>query len=248
MKPLSESDDVYIIKNAAYPDEYYLLENRQQKGWDADTPTKGMLVLHVDYDKDIWYYNLVNAINDGSNDYPVNDHQRCTIFHADGVDKTGILYDKMNEAVENYYAAETQTEADKYLNEYYGYADLCDADINGDVYPQPGNNQLTNTSTPRAFLYNKNSDDRKLMNIAITDITQNRNGTIAFKFAPDNSGSGKEGDNTDYGKPNSTGIQTLRAADARTTGVYTLDGRYVGTDCQQLGRGIYIVNGRKVVR
>ena len=35
------------------------------------------------------------------------------------------------------------------------------------------------------------------MNIAITDIKQNSNGTISFKFAPDNSGT-EEGDNTEY--------------------------------------------------
>ena len=77
------------------------------------------------------------------------------------------------------------------MDQYY-------ADIYGDVYPQPNNNQLTNTSVPRAFLYN-NSDGRKLMNISITDITQNPDSTISFKFAPDDSGSGEEGDNTQYG-------------------------------------------------
>ena len=194
MRALSEADDVYIIKNAANPNEYYLLENRQQKGWDAGTPTKGMLILHVDYDPIIWYYNLVNSNCDGSDGNPFNDHQRCTIFHADGVEKTVEIYEKMQEAAENYYA----TYDDKYVDEYYELLGLYDADVKGDVYPQANNNQLTNTSTPRAFLYNKNSDGRKLMNISITDIKQNANGTISFKFAPDNSGSGEEGDNTEY--------------------------------------------------
>ena len=197
MRALTDADDVYIIKNAAHPDEYYLLENRQQKGWDAYTPAKGMLILHVDYDPMIWYYNLINSISDGSDGYPVNDHQRCTIFHADGVDKTSKLLDRLYELADMYYEA-TGSEANQILNEYYDVYDQYDADVRDDVYPQPGNNQLTNTSTPRAFLYNKNTDDRKLMNIAITNITQNADGTIAFNFAPDNSGS-EEGDNTDYG-------------------------------------------------
>ena len=199
MQALTDADDVYIIKNPAHPDEYYLLENRQQKGWDAGTPAKGMLILHVDYDREIWLFNLVNSDSDGSDGYPVNDHQRCTIFHADGVDKTGVLYEQMSEAVENYYAAKTDAEADKYLDLYYDLSDQYDADVRTDVYPQPDNNQLTNTSVPRSFLYNANEDGRKLMNISITDITQNADGSIAFKFAPDNSGSGEEGDNTDYG-------------------------------------------------
>ena len=202
MRALTDADDVYIIKNPAHPDEYYLMENRQQKGWDAYTPTKGMLILHVDYDKDIWYYNLINSYSDGSDNYPVNDHQRCTIFHADGCDKTSETYAKMSEAVEKYYASGTDEEADYYYELYFDLSDQCDADVRGDVYPQPNNNQLTNTSVPRSFLYNANEDGRKLMNISITDITQNPDGTISFKFAPDNSGSGEEGDNTEYGSTN----------------------------------------------
>ena len=198
MRALTDADDVYIIKNPAHPDEYYLLENRQKKGWDACTPTNGMLILHVDYDPDIWYYNLVNSNCDGSDGYPVNDHQRCTIFHADGIDSTDAIYQQMMEAVDNYYAASTDEEADYYFDLYYELNDRYYADVRGDVYPQPNNNQLTNTSVPRSFLYNANEDGRKLMNISITDITQNSNGTISFKFAPDNSGT-EEGDNTVYG-------------------------------------------------
>ncbi len=398
MHAVNESDDVYIIKNTAHPDEYYLIESRQQKGWDAKTPAKGMLILHVDYDPDIWFYNLVNSNSDGSEGYPVNDHQRCTIFHADGVDKTGELYEKITDIVEQMNNA-TGSAYDKLVDQYYDLWDQYDADVIGDVYPQVGNKQLTNTSKPRAFLYNKNSDGRKLMNISITDITQNDDGTMAFKFAPDNSGT-EEGDNTVYGystttkpdvegalfyesfdqcdgkggnddmwsgqiatgqfitdnegwvaekgfgadqcakfgtssvagsamtpafdmngtakltfragawnakndgttltlsvsegtispssfeiakggftdleatitatgnvkvtfasekgrffldevlvkDPNATAIRTMKTADNKTMRIYTLDGRYVGSDFNQLQRGLYIVNGRKVVK
>ena len=397
MHAVNESDDVYIIKNAAHPDEYYLIESRQQKGWDAKTPAKGMLILHVDYDPDIWLYNLVNSNSDGSYGLPVNDHQRCTIFHADGVDKTGEIIDKINDIIEKMENA-SGSAYDKLVDQYYDFWDQYDADVIGDVYPQEGNKQLTNTSKPRAFLYNKNSDGRKLMNISITDITQNDDGTMAFKFAPDNSGT-EEGDNTVYGSsttkpdvegalfyesfdqcdgkggnddmwsgqiatgqfitdnegwvaekgfgadqcakfgtssvagsattpafdmngtgvltfragawnakndgttltlsvsegtispssfeiakgeftdlestitatgnvkvtfasekgrffldevlvkdPTTTAIRTVKTADNKTTRIYTLDGRYVGSDFKQLQRGLYIVNGRKVVK
>ena len=198
MRALTDADDVYIIKNSNHPDEYYLLENRQQKGWDAKTPAKGMLVLHVDYDPEIWEWNLVNSKSDGEDGGPTNDHERCTIFHADGKEQSAELYEKMEEVVEKYENAKTDSERDKYANEYFDLEDLLNADIAGDVYPQEGHNSLTNTSTPRAFTYNANTDGRKLMNISITDITQNADGTISFKFAPDNSGSGEEGDNTVY--------------------------------------------------
>ena len=327
----------------------------------------------------------------------MNDHQRCTIFHADGVDKTSALYDKIVDVAEQMGNA-SGSAYDKLEDQYYDLWDQYDADIKGDVYPQKDNNQLTNTSTPRSFLYNKNTDGRKLMNISITDITMN-DGLISFKFAPDNSGSGEEDDNTQYGlsvpqsditgalfyesfdqcdgkggnddqwsgqiatgqfntdnegwvaeksygayqcakfgtssiagsattpafavdgtgtltfmagawnaakdgttlklsvsngtitpatvemekgafkdfeatitatgtvkvtfeaaagrffldevlvkDPNATAIYTIKTADDKTARIYTLDGRYVGSDFQQLRRGLYIVNGRKVVK
>ena len=202
MRPLTDADDVYIIRNANHPDEYYLLENRQQKGWDKYLPAEGMLVLHVDYDDIIWMYNLINTMSDGSDNYPVNDHQRCTIFHADGTDRTGEIYAMIEEAYDNY----MDTGLEQYYDEYFDLWDQYEADVKGDVYPQPQNNQLSNTSMPRAFLYNKNSDGRKLMNISITEITQNADGTIAFKFAPDNSGT-EEGDNTDYGQGSNSPVK-----------------------------------------
>ena len=251
MRPLTDADDVYIIKNAAHPDEYFLLENRQQKGWDAYTPAKGMLILHVDYDPMIWFYNLVNSNSDGSNDFPVNDHQRCTIFHADGVDKTAELIDLLNDIAEQLGNAEGSA-YDKLYDQYLDVYDQYIADIKNDVYPQKGNNQLSNTSTPRAFLYNKNNDGRKLMNISITEITQKISGNISFKFAPDDSGT-EEGDNTEYGRQgggqvDAIGITSYQTADRTARRIYTIDGRYVGTDFQQLQRGLYIVNGRKVVK
>lgn len=40
--------------------EFYLLENRQQTGWDAYIPGHGMLVWHVDFDERTWQQNTVN--------------------------------------------------------------------------------------------------------------------------------------------------------------------------------------------
>ena len=85
MQPLEDAPEVYIIRNNNWEDEYYLLENRQQKGWDAELPGNGLLILHVDYDRTIWENNLVNTKSAGTDGLPVNDHQRCTIFHASNV-------------------------------------------------------------------------------------------------------------------------------------------------------------------
>lgn len=74
MKALTDGGEAYIVYNDACDTEYYLLENRQQTGWDAELPGSGMLILHVDYDEEIWAANTVNN---------TSGHQRCSVFHAD---------------------------------------------------------------------------------------------------------------------------------------------------------------------
>lgn len=74
MKALTEGGGSYIIYNDAFSDEYYLLENRQQTGWDAALPGKGLIILHVDYSKGAWENNQVN--------YYAN-RQRMTLIPAD---------------------------------------------------------------------------------------------------------------------------------------------------------------------
>lgn len=40
--------------------EFFLLENRQQKGWDTYVPGHGMLIWHIDYNASVWSSNAVN--------------------------------------------------------------------------------------------------------------------------------------------------------------------------------------------
>lgn len=40
--------------------EFFLLENRQQKGWDTYLPGHGMLIWHINYDESVWNSNTVN--------------------------------------------------------------------------------------------------------------------------------------------------------------------------------------------
>lgn len=53
-------DDVYMIKTPK-DTEYYLLENRQQQGWDTYIPSHGMLVWHIDFVPDVWNMNICNV-------------------------------------------------------------------------------------------------------------------------------------------------------------------------------------------
>lgn len=196
LQALADADDFYRITNKGNENEYYLLENRQQKGWDQYVPSSGLLVLHVDYDDEIWAWNLANTNNSDASEGVLNDHQRCTIFHADGKEKSAELYAKLSDLVTAYENEQDDDKADAIYEEYEKVSGELDKDLQNDVFPI-GSTELSNTTTPRAFTYNANSDGRKLMNIKISEITQNADGTIAFNFAPDNSGT-EEGDNTEY--------------------------------------------------
>lgn len=77
MPAITKEPVAYLIRNAnpKFPGEYYLLENHQQESWDAYAPAHGMLILHVDFNSDVWKQNTVNN---------VASHQRMTIIPADG--------------------------------------------------------------------------------------------------------------------------------------------------------------------
>ena len=111
--------------------------------------------------------------------------------------------------------------------------------LNGDPYPYDDNNSLTNTSTPKASVYNPNTDGSLFMNKPVTGIAQNSDGTISFKYE---------------GNMNPTSIRSITIDDEDSNmldagnRIFSIDGRYIGTDFNALGPGIYILNGKKVVR
>ncbi len=193
----------YIIYNDGNKNEYYLLENRQQEGWDAKLYGEGLIITHVDYDATSWANNIVNYYSD---------HQRCTIFHADNEDSS------------------TYT-----------------SKIQGDPYPYMSgsrilNDKLTDESEPAATLFNNNSDGRKFMGKPITSIRSHSDGTISFLFMGGDS-------NNVLDNATSTGIgQVAVKGTGQHEGVYSLDGRYLGNSLAPLGRGIYIIGGKKVVK
>lgn len=192
----------FVVYNDNNKNEYYLIENRQQNVgiWDKQLPASGMMITHVDYDKNIWEWNNVNTIVNYSGDhaYLDNDHQRLTIFHADNEEGS---------------SADSQA---------------------GDLYPFNGNNSLTDTSSPAAIIYQGGST----MGKPITNITQNEDGSIDFDFM------GGSNDNI------ISGIHFIENDEMSSfgQGVYSLDGRYMGTSANGLDKGIYIVNGKKIVK
>ncbi len=80
IKPLADGGDAYLFRNPNHADEYYLIENRQQKGWDAALAGSGIMINHIDYNLKAWNYNIPNSMMAG-----VNDHERMTFVPADNV-------------------------------------------------------------------------------------------------------------------------------------------------------------------
>lgn len=61
LKPLDDTNVAYIAQTEN-ENEYYLFENRQQKGQDSFIPGHGMLVWHIDYNIEVWDSNKVNCV------------------------------------------------------------------------------------------------------------------------------------------------------------------------------------------
>lgn len=59
LENIAESNKAYVI-GTSNPNEFYLLENRQQSGWDRYLPAGGMMITHVDYNASAWTNNQVN--------------------------------------------------------------------------------------------------------------------------------------------------------------------------------------------
>lgn len=169
LKAQSEGGAAYIIYNKAHPDEYYMLENRQQTGWDAELPDAGLMISHIDFDLEVWQNNIPNSVMTLSEAREMgltcgNDHQRNTIFHADNDDDS------------------------KYWNSSKGY--YTKTTLQNDLYPYNRNDSLTATSKPAATLYNANTNGKKMMGRAITGIKQNSNGSIDFNYRAVDNGTG----------------------------------------------------------
>ena len=159
----SENGKAYIMYNDAHEDEFYIIENRQKTNWDSNLPAKGLMITHVDFDKEIWEQNTPNSkvtqadVLSSSGDLTkANNHQRCTIFHADNDDDS------------------------KYWDSYGMY--FTKYTLSTDLYPYKSNDSLTATSSPAAKLYNKNKQGKTVMQGAILNIKQNSDKTMSFFY------------------------------------------------------------------
>ena len=215
---------------------------------DKPTSVKGMQAQDVKYGQAFVVYN-----DNNKNEYYLIENRQQNVgiwdnqLPASGMMITHVDYD------ENVWGWNNVNSIVNYSNQYgseYAYLDndhqrltIFHADneegtsVNsqtGDLYPYKDNNSLTDTSSPSAIIYQGGST----MGKPITNITQNEDGSIDFDFmggSNDNIISGIHFVEND--KVSSYGL-----------GVYSLDGRYLGSSVSGLNKGIYIVNGKKIVK
>lgn len=206
MKSVSDYGRPFIMYNYKNTNEYFLMENRQNTGWDKGLyGSNGLLIVHVNYVPSRWANNSVNASNEKI--------QCCTVVNADG-------------SREN--------------TQYSLQGDLYPYEVKGVTM----NDEFTDESEPAAKLYTKNSDNSYALGIPITQIKRSK-GSISFLVCGGDANNVI--DNTFKGVVDGINGVTVvkKMVDNR---IYSIDGRYLGTDASALGKGIYVVGGKKVVK
>lgn len=206
MKSVSDYGRPFIMYNYKNTNEYFLLENRQNTGWDKGLyGSNGLLIVHVNYVPSRWANNSVNSSSEKM--------QCCTVVNADGS------------------------------------RDNTQYSLQGDLYPYEVkgvtmNDEFTDESEPAAKLYTKNSGNSYALGIPITNIKRSK-GSVSFLVCGGDANNVI--DNTFNGVVDGINGVTVanKAADNR---IYSIDGRYLGTDASALGKGIYVVGGKKIVK
>jgi len=162
MKPLSEDGKTYLVRSTGNSDEYYLLENRRQTGWDYGCPGNGLLIFHVDFDRTAWRENYVNT----------DIQDRYSLFHASGKDFRAWC--PQNNGLDLTRWIEDNWLRSKYLStSAYPYTDPETLAVN---------NSLTDESSPAATLFTPAADGRQFMGKSITNIQLAADGTVSFDF------------------------------------------------------------------
>lgn len=206
MKSVSDYGRPFIMYNYKNTNEYFLMENRQNTGWDKGLyGSNGLLIVHVNYVPSRWANNSVNS--------SAEKIQCCTVVNADG-------------SREN--------------TQYSLQGDLYPYEVKGVTM----NDEFTDESEPAAKLYTKNSGNSYALGIPITNIKRSK-GSISFLVCGGDANNVI--DNTFNGVVD--GINGVTVADkTRDNRIYSIDGRYLGTDASALGKGIYVVGGKKIVK
>ena len=221
-KSADDGGVVYKIVNPGDANEYFLLENITKTGWYAGASNQGLLV-----------YKVVDQGNVNMSDYPNNtpNKPRMAVVPADGLCMSSYSI-QVHEPTEPNYKELNRQEKRKYNNQ-----------LKGDVFPGTVNadNLNDNSNLPNFWWYTKGELNERAtlnpsyykVNQSLKNIKLNANGAISFTFYP---------------KYNSLdGINKIQIENSEDLHIFTLDGKYVGNQLENLSKGVYIRNHKKVI-
>ena len=164
LKPVQDGGTAYRIMNEedASGHEYYIVENRQKRGWNRYDYGHGMLVYHVDYDETAFSTNSVNN---------TFNHPRMTLIAADG-------------QVLNYYTIGDKNSLGITITE-----DMYLKDMSGDPFPGTSNNRyLTDTSKVASVVYTGGYMNKSIIEINEDTVGTDNFATVTFNFLCNTSG------------------------------------------------------------
>lgn len=161
LRPVAEGGEAYLIRHAE--NEYLLLENRQQNGWDSGLPGNGLTIWYVHFDSEAWRYNQVNYQGE----------YRLRLYTADN-----MSYEDWCQQV---------PEADKYmLPDCMRSRWMCTA-----AYPYRNestgllNDCLSENSTPAIVMTEQNSAGNTHFGKSIRNIQMASDGSVSFSLESD---------------------------------------------------------------
>lgn len=212
-----QNGNAYRIRSDENEDEYYILENIQQTGWNTYVYGHGMTVMHVEYEDD--YFQLGGYPNATAG------HPRMSIIAADNLLLPSSYY---GTTITNSMSQYNEQLVERYLGQTIT-SDIFLEEFEGD--PFPGSYEvtsLTDDTTPSSWTYTTSG----FMGKPITEIAESDDGIITLKFMG--------GDDTGIAEITLEQNPTSRR-------IYSIDGIYMGTDTSKLPKGVYIIGGKRKV-
>ncbi len=223
LETLARGGKAYRIMNdaAEAENEYYIVENIQNEGWNKYVLGHGMTVMHVDYKEEQFTVG-------GCKVNSTMGHPRMTLIAADGMMVPSTLIGETITATNRYIQGNSANQAllDRYDGQTITSA-IYKAEQAGDAFPGTASvEELTDSSTPTAWVYEGDGMGKPITDIAEDEVAK----TVTFKF---------------MGGTGSTAIDNLttNSNSRTTTTIYSLDGKNMGNKAENLKKGIYIIGG-----
>ena len=224
LKPMHAGGVGYKMVNPDNPDEYYVIENRQNEEWDTyigcinTNKAHGMVLTHIDYVQSSWTGNSVNS---------TIEHQRCTIVPADGHLDSYMFVTTMDQY--NEYMASTAGDP------FPGYYNITSCEATKPTimhYEEKETSEMTTCELPAVYT--------GAMNQALLNIVENEDGTVEFDYCPNGlrpTAISTVADDTPV-------VTVYNLAGMPVGSTHISNGKAY---LHNLPSGIYIVNGQKII-